>query len=294
MNSRIDYIDIAKGLTMLMVVFVHTYAEAQYNSVVLQNVNNFIMAFFMPAFFVYSGMFVRKEKWRDFFAKKSKTLLVPLLFFYLLGYLFSAVVAHVGMMRLHNEFAWTNIFNIFFSKTFSNGALWFLAALLVALTIVQACLRIPNVVFRYMALITFAIIGMSWNTMFQYRLPFYVDSGCYAVGYLLVGHLLIRVLKCNEFVRDKKTSVVFLLTFLVVLSLQENKSSMMVATWHGSPVLSLLVGTCGAIMTLAFSALIQECKFLSFVGKNSIIVLCVHFFFIKPVIKFLGGVKSQI
>lgn len=289
MNNRIEYIDIAKGLTMLMVVFVHTNAEVHSDSATLQCVNNFIMAFFMPAFFVYSGMFIKKEKWGDFFVKKSKTLLVPLMFFYLLGYLFSAVVAQVGIVSLHNEFVWTNIFNIFLSKTFSNGSLWFLAALFVGLAIVQACLRISNCVVRYMALGVFAVVGMLWNTLFSCRMPFYADSGCYAMGFLVVGHLLMNVLKAKDLVRDKKTLLVFLMSFLVVFSLQENKSSMMVATWHGNLVLSWVVGICGAIMTLTFSALVKECKFLAYVGKNSIVVLCVHFFFIKPMVKILGG-----
>lgn len=69
MNPRIEYVDIAKGLTMLMVVFVHTNAEVLSNSLFLQQINNFFMSFFMPAFFVYSGMFVRKETWNGFFVK---------------------------------------------------------------------------------------------------------------------------------------------------------------------------------------------------------------------------------
>ena len=30
-------------------------------------------------------------------------------------------------------------------------------------------------------------------------------------------------------------------------------------------------------------------KALAYIGKNSIVVLCVHFFFIKPVVKIFGG-----
>lgn len=289
MQSRIEYIDIAKGLTMLMVVFVHTNAEITSNSLLLQQINNFIMSFFMPAFFVYSGMFVKKEKWDDFFVKKGKTLLIPLLFFYFLGYAFSAIVAHAGVMSLHNDFKWTNVFNIFCSKTFSNGALWFLAALFVGLTIVQVCYRINCKFIRYMALLCFAIIGMTWNVFIPYRMPFYADSGCYAVGYLMIGNLLMKSLKVTKFDRNVKSLLIFAISFIIVFLLQDNKASMMMATWHGNLFLSWCVGLCGAIMVLAFSALLKENRFFAYIGKNSIVVLCVHFFFIKPVVRILGG-----
>lgn len=289
MRNRIEYIDIAKGLTMLMVVFVHTNAEVSSNSLFLQQINDFIMSFFMPAFFVYSGMFVKKEKWNEFFAKKGKTLLIPLLFFYLLGYAFSAVIAHVGVMSLHNDFKWTNVFNIFCSKTFSNGALWFLAALFIGLTIVQVSYRISSNFIRYMVLLCFAIIGMTWNVFIPYRMPFYADSGCYSIGFLVAGHLLMKSLKWQVLNRNVKSLLIFAVSFIIVFLLQDNKASMMMATWHGNLFLAWAVGVSGAIMVLAFSALLKDNKLFAYIGKNSIVVLCVHFFLIKPVVIFFGG-----
>lgn len=289
MNRRIKYVDIAKGLTMLMVVFVHTNAEVRSNSLFLQQINNFIMSFFMPAFFVYSGMFVRKETWNGFFVKKAKTILVPLFFFYLLGYVFSAIIAHIGTLSLHNDFRWTNVFNIFCSKTFSNGALWFLSALFIGLTIVQVCYRIRSNFIRYMVLVLFALIGMTWNTFIPYRLPIYADSGCYSVGYLVLGHMLMKSLKIIKLDRNIKSFIIFGLSFMLVFLLQANKASMMMATWHGNMFLSWVVGFCGAIMVLAFSSLLKDNRLLAYIGKNSIVVLCVHCFFIKPVVKIFGG-----
>lgn len=274
---------------MLMVVFVHTNAEVSSNSLFINKINNFITSFFMPVFFVYSGMFVRKETWKEFLVKKSETLLIPLFSFYLLGYVFAAIFSHIGMMRLHNDFLWTNIFNIFCSKTFSIGALWFLAALFVGLTIVQFCYRIGNSSIRFMILLLFALIGMTWNVFMPYRMFFYADSGCYSVGFLVVGHLLMKSLKKTRLDRNVESLLILTVSFIIVFLLQNNKASMMMATWHGNLFLSWVVGVCGAILVLAFSALLKNNKLFAYIGKNSIVVLCVHFFFIKPVVRILGG-----
>lgn len=74
--DRLSYIDTAKGLGMLLVLWAHIMLGGWTNS--------FIYAFHMPLFFFLSGMMFRREKYRgfkQFFVKRVKTLLIPYVFY---------------------------------------------------------------------------------------------------------------------------------------------------------------------------------------------------------------------
>lgn len=57
--------------------------------------------------------------------------------------------------------------------------------------------------------------------------------------------------------------------------------------YNGNLVLSLLTGIIGAIMLLSLSIMINKNMALSYVWKYSIVILCTHLFFIKPVVMLL-------
>lgn len=57
--------------------------------------------------------------------------------------------------------------------------------------------------------------------------------------------------------------------------------------YNGNLVLSLLTGIIGAIMLLSLSIMINKNMALFYVGKYSIVILCTHLFFIKPVVMLL-------
>lgn len=72
-NSRMHYIDVFRGLLMLMVVLGHSIGNTT------DPVNMFILSFHMPAFFVLSGMCF-KPKTNDYdisqaLKRKSRSLL---------------------------------------------------------------------------------------------------------------------------------------------------------------------------------------------------------------------------
>lgn len=129
-KQRIDYIDVAKGLCMILVVWqhVHTYYLD------LETGEFYMESFRMPLFFLISGMFFKMYTGFDVFAKKKiNTLLIPFLFFYLsLSVLlpnFLHIVGYEGL-RESSSLGWKSLFNCFFHKVYSNSTVWFLLALL--------------------------------------------------------------------------------------------------------------------------------------------------------------------
>ena len=71
-TNRYDYIDIAKGIGILMVVWAHI--------LIFGWTHRMIYAFHMPLFFFLSGMLFQRDKYTSFsvfVAKRAKRLLAP-------------------------------------------------------------------------------------------------------------------------------------------------------------------------------------------------------------------------
>lgn len=83
MKQRLNYIDIAKGILILMVIYNHTENLASASGVhnwVIDIIPNtgFFRPFFMPAFFVIAGYCSNYEKgFKDFIISNAKALLIP-------------------------------------------------------------------------------------------------------------------------------------------------------------------------------------------------------------------------
>lgn len=113
---RVEWIDIAKGFLILLVVFGHLNATKWFPK--LDGTIKWIYTFHMMAFFMLSGMvFNAKNNFKLFFMHKCKTLLVPYVIFSALG-LFGIVkqflnnkdiidfAANVGRTYLYGEGMW--------------------------------------------------------------------------------------------------------------------------------------------------------------------------------------------
>ncbi|MBP9989017.1 MAG: acyltransferase family protein, partial [Ruminococcus sp.] len=70
-KKRIDWIDMAKGYGMILVIIGHIVAD---KGIAFR----LISSFHMPLFFVLSGyLFSNKKTFKEFFIKKVKSLVVP-------------------------------------------------------------------------------------------------------------------------------------------------------------------------------------------------------------------------
>ena len=91
MNKRIAYIDIAKGLGILVIVLAHNDLAGYHPTL-----HKFIYAFHIPLFFFLSGMFFRPERsFGETLRRRFNTLLKPYLFALFLIYLGEAVYANM-------------------------------------------------------------------------------------------------------------------------------------------------------------------------------------------------------
>lgn len=91
-KQRIDYVDIIKGVSILWVVLIHLYYP---NCIAVDDTLQIwrwlSVPYRMPSFFFMSGIFFRSKPFSEFLVKKIKTLLLPFLGFWFIGFLFFVV-----------------------------------------------------------------------------------------------------------------------------------------------------------------------------------------------------------
>lgn len=116
---RLDDIDRAKGMLIILVVIGHIWQAGA--------VHNLIYAFHMPAFFIISGMLMShtrsyEQKYTRFILKRIYAFGLPFIFFEILGVL-TDILRHGVTLNVKGY-----IFNTL-SLQFNDGNMWFLAAL---------------------------------------------------------------------------------------------------------------------------------------------------------------------
>jgi fucose 4-O-acetylase-like acetyltransferase len=120
MTKRIDYIDMLKGFTILWVIWMHLNIP----SIIDPSVQ-------MPVFFFLSSCFFKLRPAKEFVMRKVNTLLIPLLFFWMISWMIR--VFENEFIPNYFDFSkiiWSDVFNIFTKYSYMQvNILWFLMAL---------------------------------------------------------------------------------------------------------------------------------------------------------------------
>ncbi|MBR5066229.1 MAG: acyltransferase family protein [Lachnospiraceae bacterium] len=76
MKERVKWVDVLRGIAMFFVIFGHAFVSKD------NFIRTYIYSFHMPLFFLISGLTYKKSelKFKEFFFKKCKNLLLPYLF----------------------------------------------------------------------------------------------------------------------------------------------------------------------------------------------------------------------
>ena len=76
--GRIQWIDIAKGIGIILVIIGHVSINA--------NINDFIYSFHMPLFFIISGFLYKPKK--NFVKNKVRSILIPYFVFSIVSFIY--------------------------------------------------------------------------------------------------------------------------------------------------------------------------------------------------------------
>src|SRR3981189_3454987 len=267
-SPRIDWVDYAKGICIVMVVMMHSVlgVEAAAGQTGFMHVLvAFAKPFRMPDFFLISGLFlsvVIDRDWRTYLDRK----VVHFAYFYLLwvtiqfgfkapSFAAEAGWAHVGFLYLES-----------FVEPF--GTLWFIYLLPVFFVVTKAARNMPPLlIWIVAAALEMAHVATGWTV---------IDEFCARFVYFYSGYWLADyVFALSNRARSRPALA---LAGLVLWALVNGDLVLSgISEW---PIVSLALGLAGACAIIVMGALLARAHWLNFLrycGEHSIVIYLAFF-----------------
>lgn len=270
-RKRVEWVDTARGLGILMVMYGHTYLDWKYVF--------WCYAFHMALFFSLSGYVFHPIDFSSFLKKRVKGLIVPYIFFAVVITVYNWVgaVSHSNMFSMQDA-ALPYLIQIRYTH------LWFLPCLFLAELGTWFIFRFyskedrkkNNYLFIAFALI---VLFFVYRNCIGVDLPWNADLSVLAMGFMLLGiwyHLCV-----DDYVSVKCRS--FLLVFIVI-------TTHFIITWvafittesvdwysnrFGNPLFFIL-GSCTGIFATILISKRLHLRQLASIGANGIVWYGLH------------------
>jgi uncharacterized membrane protein YcfT len=267
-STRIDWVDYAKGICIVMVVMMHSVLGVEAAAGQTGFMHAFVAfakPFRMPDFFLISGLFlavVIDRDWRTYLDRK----VVHFAYFYLLwvtiqfgfkapGFAAEAGWRHVGYLYLES-----------FIEPF--GTLWFIYLLPIFFVVTKLSRRIPPMaVWLVAAALEMTHIATGWTV---------IDEFCGRFVYFYSGYLFASyVFALSDRSRSKPALA------LIGLALWALINGGLVMSGFGEwPLVSLALGLAGAGAIIVIGTLLARMQWLNFLrycGEHSIVIYLAFF-----------------
>jgi len=294
-RKRLDYLDVAKGIAIFLVVMGH--AALAFDTPYWRRA---IYSFHMPLFFLVSGVVIGRAKdgWGPFLKKNVLTLLVPYLIWSLvfLPFKFESLT-----WVLYGSWAALD-------RIGTNTALWFLPALFCARVMLEGTMRlvekvgIPRLFAVLLAAVAAFAVGWSLPRP-AIGYPLGLNSGFIALGFLLLGSSARDLLSAvNRLGRFALTALVLisLALFVYGTALRPGEQTLvgMFSFQYGNLFWFFWNSLSGCLATLALSSILAKIPetegvlgkvrhFTVWLGRNTIGVYLLHL----PIVRFLIAPK---
>ena len=291
-KERVSYIDVAKGLGILLIVFGHSRILSNGNS----EIHRIVYSFHVPLFFFISGLFLNpNEIFWVFFIKKTDSLLKPYL----------VVLLALSIPLLVKGFSASKYI---FGVLYGNGTtiiwphLWFLPHLWILLIFSYIFVKITNfdclhwgfrasllllllVVGFNISRMYFSVSGQSESTIFDdfgkslafSGLPFSFDLAFITSFYFLLAYSLR-----SKVLISKYSNIYFLLSLFVFVfcHLFFDFSIDLNLRVYDNIFISTFQALSGIHIILSVSQLLSRsilpCRIFSYIGSGSLFILIFH------------------
>ena len=282
MKDRIEYIDLAKGICILLVVLNHISIGGYFwnGNYPLNEVFDQMR---MPLYFILSGLFFKDYQGgiREFCLRKTNRILVP--------YIFFMVVYRVAAIALGY---FTGIDTTAPNVTGIWDPLWFLRCLfmmnIIFAVIYYAVRRIPTspiIIEVLLGAIVFAL-GIVGYHLGNLHLNF--GTVLTSLPFLWLGYFLNRKLHLLQMkILWWQALALAVLLFVMVHFLYMGENLFYNNSYSSPAPLLYFAGFAGTLAVLLVSSVVKWLPVVSYVGRYSIIVLCTHVVTMKVVIALL-------
>lgn len=256
-NQRIYWLDIAKGIGIILVILAHSIFPF------VQQIDYF----HMPLFFILAGFTFKAKQVKDFLLSKVNRIFVPYIFWAILSGLISLIPHGYG-----------GVFN---------GPLWFLQNIFVALILIFIGYLSKSYI--YILIIFSVSILSSIIPDFDKVLPFQLGLGATSALFIYLGTLCGKRIKKSSRRNGFLILIISLIIFCLLSVIARNSglsgSYVSKALFKENYILSFTLAIAGSFAVVGFSILLSRQKILEWFGKNSLVIMCVHF----PLCMYLDG-----
>jgi uncharacterized membrane protein YcfT len=267
-SQRVDWVDYAKGICIVMVVMMHSVLGVELaagQTGFMHLLVAFAKPFRMPDFFLISGLFlsvVIDRDWRTYLDRK----VVHFAYFYVLwvtiqfgfkapSFAAESSWAHVGYLYLES-----------FIEPF--GTLWFIYLLPVFFVVTKATRKLPPMlIWGVLAALETAHIVTGWTV---------IDEFCARAVYFYSGYLFAaHVFALSDRARARPGWALAGLALWALLD-----GGLVYSGYSEWPLVSLALGLAGACAIVTIGTLLaraHQLNFLRFCGEHSIVIYLAFF-----------------
>lgn len=273
-KTRIEWIDVAKGIGIVLVSFGHL-RNGDGQSVWLPSLDTLISAiylFHMPLFYFLGGLtFGMRGGFKAFLIRKAKTLLVPYYVFSL--YFLAKPIAILAIPSMRSAFQTSHNYGLthqFVDVLIMGNGLWFLMAFFVAEVMMYGLVSITknNHVMLTVTGIGLILISYAANGFVsKLPVPFQLWKGIEITGFMALGYVLREWLKV---LNQRRAAVYATLGFVALCAFAWVALSEQVPAsvkW----IVLLLAAVTGAFAFTFLCIAITRCGWLAYIGRASLV-----------------------
>ncbi|MCD8322113.1 MAG: acyltransferase family protein [Oscillospiraceae bacterium] len=297
-KTRIAWIDVAKGICMISVIVGHLGVT---------EINNVVYSYHLTAFFILSGYMMKKTELNgDYLNKLFKKLMIPyfltclcVMLMDVLNQLYfsstsiesvTAVISKDLIRSFMASGTYTSLGSVEIGSRI--GAVWFLPALFFASIFTQSILKKFSSSMHRLVIACLLLLVAVISARFIW-LPFSIQSAMFSVILLLLGYELRQRQELFRSLMNWKKCLIFLAAFLVFLRLQTTKIYYVTASMDDI-LLALISGICMSLVVLYCAQHMEWAKPLAWIGRNSLIYLCVHLFEMETMGRWFGSLLAKL
>lgn len=272
---RIDWIDISKGIGIILVMFGHCYLNSSFVF--------WFTSFHMALFFLLSGYTISTcGNYFAFLKKKAKVLLIPYFFFVLLTMLINGVLA----ISHGKDYDIMQIFLLYLLQS-RYTLLWFLPCLFIAINIVFFIGRKIQHQNAWLCMsLLFFILFFLYKQFLYIDLPWNMDLSLLGAAFIFGGQFIkqLGIIKKNIFYGI--TALVLSIVFSVL-----NLNYIDKVDWYsnsfGNPFLFLLSSFLGCYAVFLISMYLKS-RILLYIGAHSLVFYALHRIIIDAMLVIYG------
>lgn len=281
-KSRLEWVDIAKGIAIIMMVVGH--------STIPDFANRFIYSFHMPLFFIMSGYTSNfaKHGVGDYLRKKTSSLLVPFIIYSIINIVLQSYAYDIPL----DDYTYCLL-----RQGWQAVPLWFIPVLFASLIIVRLMYCLKSQLF----ILTFAFIFLLVSYILalnKIQIPWNMSVAGVSVFFLVIGNQF-RIIDLQS-LSSKNVAIgggICLCLALIVshfcrLDMCWNQILPIVPILIGAVAGTIFVSTCSILIerkTTVISKVLQRIgneTFLILAYAEITIVLLNHWFNLNPIIKY--------